>query len=67
MKVKLLTGRAGTTTDGRGFSQTAGEIIDVGKEEGARMIAANLAEEVTGNTPETATKPKASRSVRKAD
>lgn len=42
MKVKLLVGRSGPN-----LSQSAGDIIDVDDEEGARMCAAGQAEEVS--------------------
>lgn len=41
MKVRLLTGRVG-----EGFTQEAGQIIDVSDREGHRMIASQQAEPV---------------------
>ena len=38
MKVKLLTGRAGAN-----FSNAPGDVIDVSKDEGQRMIDAGVA------------------------
>lgn len=50
MKVKLLCSRAGV-----GESQNRGDEIEVGKDEGLRMIAAGQAE-LVGEKKETATK-----------
>ena len=51
MKVKLLVGRSGPD-----LNQVAGEEIDVGEDEGKRMIAAGQAEAVRSARKETATK-----------
>jgi hypothetical protein len=54
MKVKLLIGRGGP-----GFSQNIGDIIEVGENEGARMIEADQAELAIDEKPtETATSKK---------
>lgn len=54
MQVKLLVSRAGAN-----FSQSPGEIIDVGEAEGGRMIAAGQAEPVgeTVTNPQTPAQP----------
>lgn len=41
MKIKLLVSRAGI-----GFSQNAGEVVEVDEKEAARMIAKGQAEEI---------------------
>lgn len=51
MKIKLLTARAGVT-----LSQSRGEVIDVGADEGQRMIDAGQAELVRAAKPEKAVK-----------
>lgn len=51
MKVKLTTSRAGL-----GFSQQAGEIIEVGEAEGASLIASSQAEPVREQKIERAVK-----------
>ena len=51
MQVKLTISRAGARV-----SQSAGEIVEVGEEEGARMIEAGQAEAVSAKGKETATK-----------
>jgi hypothetical protein len=56
MKVKLLVARAG-----QGFTQNRGDEIDVGADEGARMLAAGQAELVRGAEAERAVPVKAGR------
>lgn len=51
MKVKLTTSRAGI-----GFSQQAGEIVEVSEAEGASLIASSQAEPVREQTIERAVK-----------
>lgn len=58
MKVKLLISRAG-----KGFSQTAGDVVDVNEREGAALIDAGKAEPVSFK--ETATKKTTARKATK--
>jgi len=51
MQIKLLVSRSGAF-----FSQNAGEEIEVGAEEGLRMIAAGQAEALNRQKKETATR-----------
>ena len=67
MKVKLLVSRAGV-----GFSQNAGDVIDVDPEEGKRLLDRQMAEAVSirkgaGGKPvvEAAMKPKPKRRAKK--
>lgn len=60
MKIKLLVSRAGL-----GFTQNRGDIIDVGPEEGARMVEAGQAEVIREAPIERAVKAtKAEKAVR---
>lgn len=60
MKLKLLVSRAGL-----GHVQNRGDIIEVGPEEGARMIAADQAEMVREAVTERAVRaPKSEKAVR---
>ncbi len=67
MKVKLLVSRAGV-----GFSQNAGDVIEVDPEEGKRLLDRQMAEAVSirkgaGSKPivEAAMKPKPKRRAKK--
>lgn len=51
MKIRLLVGRAGAN-----FAQNRGDEIEVGTEEGLRMIAAEQAELIRQDEPEKAVK-----------
>ena len=51
MQVKLLISRAGA-----GFSQNAGDVVEVEDAEAVRMIAAGQAHAIGGQKKETATK-----------
>ncbi len=56
--VKLLVSRAGQTADGRSFSQSVGQVVDVPEDEAKRMIEAGQAEAVAKRgRPRQATKP----------
>lgn len=60
MKVKLLVSRAGV-----GFSQNAGDIVEVSDGEASRMIEAGQAEPVRAQPVERATKKRRSEKATK--
>ena len=60
MKIKLLVARSGV-----GFTQNRGDEIDVGADEGARMLAAGQAELVRTEPTERAVRaPKTEKAVK---
>jgi hypothetical protein len=59
MKIKLLTSRAGI-----GFSQHYGEVIEVGADEGAAMIARGEAELVREQNIERAVKAPREKAIK---
>ena len=66
MKVKLNVSRAGTTAEGKPFSQGVGEVIEVSNDEAKALLDAGQAEAVakkpSQRAEKTEKKPKSKKS-----